>query len=72
MTYIWRQSCEIIFLIHHCVRAAYILKMSNHEEESFRNSSRNSLMIDMKKRGVDVSAGAKKFLDYSVKESGFM
>ena len=45
----------------HCTRIVFIVKMLNHEEKSFRNIVRNSLVLDMKKRGVCISVAAKCF-----------
>ena len=46
--------------------------MLNHSNENIRFAERNSLEIDMKKRGVVRSRTENNFLGYAVKENGLL
>lgn len=46
---------KLFLTIYHCIRIVPIVKMLNHEVESLRDIARNSLALDMKNRGVDIS-----------------
>ena len=52
---------KLLSAVSHCTRIVFIVKMLNHEEKSFRNIVRDSLVLDMKKRGVYISVAAKCF-----------
>ena len=49
--------------VYHCTGISFIVKLLNHEEESFRNIARNSLALDMKER-YRCSEAANNFLGY--------
>lgn len=50
-----RIGVKLFSTVYHCIRIVLIVKMLNHEVESFRDIARNSLALDMKNRGVDIS-----------------
>ena len=52
--------------VYYCTRFAFITKMLNHNEESFKNIARESLKLDMKKRGINTSNAVNNFLGYEV------
>ena len=63
---------KLFSAVYDCTRIAFFVKMLNHEGESFGNIVRNSLVLDMKKRGADISEATNIFLGYSVNENGFI
>ena len=63
---------KLFSAVYYCTRVAFIVKMLNHNEESFRNISRKSLLLDMKKRGVNPSVNINNFLGFSVNGRGFV
>ena len=46
--------------------------MLNNEVENFRLIARESLKLDMIKRGVDVTRNARNFLDYELNDDLFL
>ena len=53
---------------YRCTRVSFLIKMLNHSEMGFMNIARNSLHVDMKKRGVRQSNAESNFLGYEVDE----
>ena len=58
--------------VYRTTRIAFLLKMLNHEEDHFRNSARQSLSLDMLRRGVAESSDEKNFLGYEVTVDGYL
>ena len=56
----------------YCTRVAFISKMLNHYEESFKNIARESLKLDMKKRGINTSNAVNNFLGYEVNNDHYL
>ena len=46
--------------------------MLNHENHDFRYAARNSLKLDMLKRGVPLSESPSNFLGYETSDNGFL
>ena len=53
-------------------RVSFIVKMLNHDVPCFKNIARNSLEIDMRKRGIHESLDVNNFLGYKVNIDGFL
>ena len=58
--------------VYYSSRITLLLKMLNHKEDIFRNIAKNSLKLDMEKRGVPSSLDDNNFLGYKVKDNGFL
>ena len=58
--------------VYYITRICFLLKMLNHDEVIFSEIARNSLCIDMRKRGVPLSNGVNNYLGHEVKEDGFL
>ena len=56
---------------YYITRISFLIKMLNHDE-MFSELARNSLRLDMKKRGVSFSNAGNNYLGYEVKEDGFL
>ena len=57
-------------IVYRATRISHLLAMLNHEEENFRFVARNSLQLDMNKRGVSRTANENSFLGFKKKENG--
>ena len=57
-------------IVYQATRISHLLAMLNHEEENFRFVARNSLQIDMNKRGVSRTTNENSFLGFKQKENG--
>ena len=57
--------------VYYCTRVSSIVKMLNHNVEIFRNITRSSLDLDMRKRGISESNENNNFLSYEVNDEGF-
>ena len=53
-------------------RISFLVNMLNHLNENIRFVARNSLELDMKKRGAVRSRTENNFLGYAVKENGLL
>lgn len=58
--------------VYYITRVAFLIKMLNHQEEIFSELARQSLQLDMKKRGVSLSDSNDNFLGYEVNENGYL
>ena len=58
--------------VYYVTRISFLIKVLNHDEEIFSNIAKNSLRLDMRKRGVNESVGENNFLGYQVNENGFL
>ena len=58
--------------VYYCTRVAFISKILNHYEESFKNIARESLKLDMKKRGINTSNAVNNFLGYEVNNDHYL
>ena len=58
--------------VYYCTRVAFITKILNHDEESFKNIACESLKLDMKKRGINTSNAVNNFLGYEVSNDHFL
>ena len=58
--------------VYYCTRVAFITKMLNHNEEIFKNIARESLKLDMKKRGINTSNAVNNFLGYEVNNDHYL
>ena len=57
---------------YYCTRVAFIRKMLNHNEEILKNFARESLELDMKKRGINTSNAVNNFLGYEVNNDHYL
>jgi len=57
---------------YYCTRVSFIVKMLNHNEETFKNIARESLKLDMKKRCIKTSNSDNNFLGFEVNHDGFL
>ena len=58
--------------VYYVSRITFLLKMLNHDEDIFKNIAKNSLTLDMSKRGVLDSIEQNNFLGFKVKNNGFL
>ena len=58
--------------VHYCTRVSFIVKMLNHNVENFRNITRSSLDLGIRKRGISKSNENNNFLSYEVNDEGFL
>ena len=58
--------------VYYCTRVSSLVKMLNHNVEIFRNITRSSLDLDMRKRGISESNENNNFLSYEVNDEGFL
>ena len=58
--------------VYRTTSLAFFIKMLNHDVEQFRNIARESLELDMKKRGVELTADDINFLGYGLKRNGYL
>ena len=58
--------------VYRCCRISFVLKMLNHDEMSFKNIARQSLKLDMQKRGVQETDNDINFLGYEVNEKYYL
>ena len=58
--------------VYYCTRVAFLTKMLNHNEKIFKNIARESLKLDMKKRGINTSNGVNNFLGYEVNNDHYL
>ena len=52
--------------VYRTTRLAFLVKMLNHDVPQFRNMARESLRLDMVKRGVPLSENSNNFLGYDL------
>ena len=57
-------------IVYRATRISHLLAMLNHKEENFRFVARNSLQLDMNKRGVSRTTNENSFLGFKQKENG--
>ena len=58
--------------VYRTTRIAFLIKMLNPEEVHLRNSARQSLSLDMLRRGVAESGDEKNFLGYEITVDGYL
>ena len=58
--------------VYRTTRLAFLVKMLNHDVLQFRNMARESLRLDMVKRGVPLSENSDNFLGYDLNANGFL
>ena len=58
--------------VYRTTRLAFLVKMLNHDVPQFRNMARESLRLDMVKRGVPLSENSDNFLGYDLNANGFL
>ena len=58
--------------VYYCTRVSFIVKMLNHDVENFRNITRSSLDLGIRKRGISKSNENNNFLSYEVNDEGFL
>ena len=58
--------------VYYCTRVAFITKMLNYNEEIFKNTARESLKLDMKKRGINASNAVNNFLGSEVNNNHYL
>ena len=58
--------------VYRTTRLAFLVKMLNHDVPQFRNMARESLRLDMVKRGVPLSENIDNFLGYDLNANGFL
>ena len=58
--------------VYYCTRVAFSTKILNHNEEIFKNIPRESLKLDMKKRGINTSNAVNNFLGYEVNNDHYL
>ena len=58
--------------VYRTTRIAFLVKMLNHGEHQFRNIARQSLRLDMIKRGVAESGHENNFLGYETTIDGYL
>ena len=58
--------------VYRTTRLAFLVKMLNHDVPQFRNMARESLRLDMVKRGVPLSENSDNFLGYDLNSNGFL
>ena len=58
--------------VYRTTRLAFLVKMLNHDVPQFRNIARESLRLDMVKRGVPLSENSDNFLGYDLNANGFL
>ena len=57
---------------HYCTSVAFITRMLNRNEEIFKNIARESLKLDMKKRGINTSYAVNNVLGYEVNNDHYL
>ena len=57
---------------HYCTSVAFITRMLNRNEEIFKNIARESLKLDMKKRGINTSYAVNNVLGYKVNNDHYL
>ena len=57
---------------YYCTRVAFITKMLNHNEEILKKIARESLKLDMEKRGINTSNTINNFLGYEVNDDHYL
>ena len=63
---------KLFSVVYRCSRVAFVVKILNHRVEAFRRIARNSLDLDMKKRGVKKTNSNINFLGYEINDKGFI
>ena len=58
--------------VYQTTRLAFLVKMLNHVVPQFRNMARESLRLDMAKRGEPLSETSDNFLGYELNYNGFL
>ena len=58
--------------VYRTTRLAFLVKMSEHDVPQFRNMARESLRLDMVKRGVSLSENSDNFLGYDLNSYDFL
>ena len=58
--------------VYRTTRLAFLVKMLNHDVPQFRNMARESVRLDMVKRGVPLSENSDNFLGYDLNSNGFL
>ena len=58
--------------VYRTTRLAFLVKMLNHDVPQFRNMARESLRLDIVKRGVPLSENSDNFLGYDLNANGFL
>ena len=58
--------------VYYTTRLSFLVKILNHEVQDFQHIARESLKLDMKKRGVKVTDSVNNFLGYELGEDGFL
>ena len=59
-----------ISTVYYTTRISFMVNMLNHNVDKFRFIARESLILDMKKRGVGFTENQKNFLGYELNENG--
>ena len=59
-------------VIYRVTRINFFVKMINHSEKFFRCIARNSLYLDLNKRGIPRTEGENNFLGYSINDNGLL
>ena len=58
--------------VYYTTRISFLLKMLNHDVLDFRHVARESLKLDMAKRGVPISDLPNNFLGYEISNDGYL
>ena len=58
--------------VYYCTPIVFITKTLNHNEEVFKNIARESLKLDIKKRGINNSNAVNNFLGYEVNNDHYL
>ena len=56
--------------VYRSVRISHLVNMLNHENENIRFVARNSMQLDMKKRGVNRTTDDENFLGFACENTG--
>ena len=60
-----------ISVVYRRTSLVFLMKMLNRDVEQFRNIARESLELDMKKRGVEITADNINLHGYGLKRNGY-
>ena len=63
---------KLFSMVYRCSKVAFAIKMLNHSVEAFRRIARNSLDLDMKKRGVKKTDSNVNFLGYEISDKSYI